>query len=153
MTLSFSKGISAPIGAAVVGSAAVIRRVKRLRQSIGPGDVDARGVLGKAHTMAAAVARMWTDRDGSLSRPTETNKVWLDLAGAGVTVEMLNDLGMRNGILLAGPQIVLHHQIGDKALASLERVFDDLLARRQPKAAVKPSEAAVRSKACVQARW
>ncbi|AEO53567.1 hypothetical protein MYCTH_2295075 [Thermothelomyces thermophilus ATCC 42464] len=50
---------------------------------------------------------MWTDRAGSLSRPTETNMVWLDLAGAGVTVEMLNDLGMRKGILLAGPRIVL----------------------------------------------
>ncbi|KAL2180442.1 uncharacterized protein P884DRAFT_297118 [Thermothelomyces heterothallicus CBS 202.75] len=77
--------------------------------------------------MAAAMARMWTDRGGSLSRATETNMVWLDLAGAGVTVEMLNDLGMRNGILLAGPRI--------------------------PKAAVKPTAAAVRSKACVQARW
>ncbi|KAK4121269.1 hypothetical protein N657DRAFT_665561 [Parathielavia appendiculata] len=155
MTLSFSKGIGAPIGAVVVGSSAVIRRVKRLRQSIGggvrkmgvlaaaareallenfgPGDVDVRGVLGAVHGMAAAVARMWTDRGGRLLRPTETNMVWLDLASAGVTAEMLNAVGTRSGILISAPRIVLHHQICATALASLEQVFDAVLSLRQLK--------------------
>ncbi|KAH6853837.1 pyridoxal phosphate-dependent transferase [Chaetomium sp. MPI-CAGE-AT-0009] len=154
LTLSFSKGIGAPIGAVVVGSGAVIRRIKRLRQSIGggvrktgllaaaareavlenfgPGDVDVVGVFSVTHGMAAAVARMWTDRGGKLLRPTETNMAWLDLASAGVTAETLNGMGMRNGILIAAPRIVLHHQICAKALVSLEQVFDDVLVRRLP---------------------
>ncbi|KAK4233200.1 alanine racemase [Achaetomium macrosporum] len=172
MTLSFAKGIGAPIGAVVVGSHAVIRRVKTLRQSIGggarkmgvlaaaareavlenfgPGDVDVRGVLGAAHGMAAAVARMWTDRGGRLLRPTETNMVWLDLASAGVTAERLNEMGMRSGIFTAAPRIVLHHQICAEELASLEHVFDAVLVRPQIKAEIEPSGLGVKSKACVQ---
>jgi threonine aldolase len=172
LTLSFSKGIGAPIGAVVVGSAAVIRRIKRLRQSIGggvrktgflaaaareavlenfgPGDVDARGVFSITHGMAAAVARMWTDRGGKLLRPAETNMAWLDLPSAGVTAETLNGMGMRHGILIAAPRIVLHHQISAKALMSLEQVFDDILVRRQIGAADGLGGLGVRSKGCVQ---
>ncbi|KAK4149848.1 alanine racemase [Chaetomidium leptoderma] len=172
MTLSFAKGVGAPIGAMVVGSAEVIRRVKRLRQSIGggvrktgvlaaaareavlenfgPGDTDARGVFGATHGMAETVTRMWTDRGGKLVRPTETNIVWLDLAGIGVTSRTLNDMGMRSGILIAAPRIVLHHQICTKALVSLEQVFDDLLVRRQFGPAVGPGDLGVQSKGCVQ---
>jgi threonine aldolase len=171
MTLSFAKGVGAPIGSVVVGSAAVIRRVKRLRQSIGggvrkagvlaaaakeavlenfgPGDVDVRGVLGVAHGMAAAVARMWTDRGGKLSRPTETNMVYLDLESAGVTAETLNDMGMRSGILIAAPRIVFHPQICADALVSLEQVFDDVLVRRQLDGVAGPEELDVQSKGCV----
>jgi threonine aldolase len=171
MTLSFAKGLGAPIGAVVVGSAAIIRRVKRLRQSIGggvrkigvlaaaargavlenfgPGDVDVRGVLGTAHGMAAAVARMWTDKGGKLLRPTETNMVWLDLESAGVTAEILNDLGMRHSILLAAPRIVFHHQISAKALASLNQVFDAVLVRRQLGAAVHADRLGMPSKGCI----
>ncbi|KAK4251845.1 alanine racemase [Corynascus novoguineensis] len=171
MTLSFAKGIGAPIGAVVVGSAAVIRRVKRLRQSIGggvrkmgvlaaaareallenfgPESVDVRGVFGHAHDMAAAVSRMWTDRGGRLSRPTETNMVWLDLASAGVTADALNQMGIQSGILLAGPRIVLHYQICPKALESLEQVFEKILVHRQLKADAGLNGFAVRSKACV----
>ncbi|KAL2199310.1 pyridoxal phosphate-dependent transferase [Corynascus similis CBS 632.67] len=171
MTLSFAKGIGAPIGAVVVGSAAVIRRVKRLRQSIGggvrkmgvlaaaareallenfgPENVGVRGVFGHAHDMAAAVSRMWTDRGGRLSRPTETNMVWLDLASAGVTADALNQMGIQSGILLAGPRIVLHYQICSKALASLEQVFERILVHRQLEADAGPNGFAVRSKACV----
>lgn len=175
MTLSFAKGVGAPIGALVVGSAEVIRRVKRLRQSIGggvrkigvlaaaareavlenfgPGDVDERGVLGAAHDMASTVARMWTDRGGRVTRPTETNMVWLDLASAGITPETLNDLGMRNGILVAAPRIILHPQICGKALATLEQVFDEVLVRRQVEIPAGVSHLGVQSKGCVQAMW
>ncbi|KAK3300452.1 pyridoxal phosphate-dependent transferase [Chaetomium fimeti] len=172
LTLSFSKGIGAPIGAVVVGSGAVIRRIKRLRQSIGggvrktgllaaavreavlenfgPGDVDVGGVFSVTHDMAAAVTRMWTDRGGKLLRPSETNMAWLDLASAGVTAETLNGMGMRNGILIAAPRIVLHHQICAKALVSLEQVFDDILVRRKVEGADGPGAFGLRSKGCVQ---
>ena len=176
MTLSFAKGIGAPVGAMVVGSAEVMGRVKRLRQSVGggvrkvgvlaaaareavlesfgPGGVDSvRGAFGAGHGMAEVVARMWTDRGGRLVRPTETNMVWLDLVSAGVTAEVVNEMGVRSGILVAAPRIVLHHQICAKALASLEQVFEDILVRRQQEAVVTPSDFGVQSKGCGQVVW
>jgi threonine aldolase len=119
-------------------------------ENFGPGDVDTRGILGAAHGMASAVARMWTDRGGRLSRPTETNMVWLDLESAGITPEGINNLGMRNGILVAAPRIILHHQICSKALASLEQMFDDLLVRRQFEVSAGLGHLSVQSKGCVQ---
>ncbi|KXX74386.1 Alanine racemase TOXG [Madurella mycetomatis] len=176
MTLSFAKGVGAPIGAMVVGSAEVIERVKRLRQSVGggvrkvgvlaaaareavlenfgPGPADTRGAFGTAHDMAGTAARWWTDRGGKLIRPTETNMVWLDLAAAGVTAEALNYRAMRSGILLAAPRIVFHHQICAKAMASLEQLFDDVLVRRRAEAAVGPGGGVgMQSKGCVQPMW
>ncbi|KAK1759752.1 alanine racemase [Echria macrotheca] len=171
MTLSFAKGIGAPIGAAVVGSSEVIRRVKRLRQSIGggvrkagvlaaaameavlenfgPGDVDVCRVIQGGHSAAAEVSNMWTARGGKLLRPTETNMVWLDLAAAGVAAETVSDMASRRGVLLAAPRVVLHHQICADALVSLGQVFDDILAGGV--AAVDAADLGVRSKGCVQA--
>ncbi|KAK0702277.1 pyridoxal phosphate-dependent transferase [Lasiosphaeris hirsuta] len=169
MTLSFAKGIGAPIGAMVVGTAEVIRRVKRLRQSIGggvrkagllaaaaheavlenfgPGDVDSRGILRASHFMAEAVATMWTTRGGKLTRPTETNMAWLDLTSARISPKALNDNGLLKGVLIAAPRIVLHHQICPEALASLEQVFDNVLVDKDN--VVETSHHSLPSKGCV----
>lgn len=172
MTLSFAKGIGAPIGAVIVGDAEVIRRVKRLRQSIGggvrkagllaaaareavaenfgPGDMDVRGVLKTAHDMAGRIANMWIARGGKLLRPVETNMVWLDLGSVGVAAGTLNALAMRRGVLLAAPRVVVHPQICAKALESLEHVFDDVLDKEQEQVAVGIGEITVPSKGCVE---
>ncbi|KAK3356518.1 pyridoxal phosphate-dependent transferase [Lasiosphaeria hispida] len=169
LTLSFAKGIGAPIGAMVVGTAEVIHRVKRLRQSIGggvrkvgvlaaaaqeavlenfgPGDVDSRGILRASHGMAEAVATMWTTRGGRLTRPTETNMVWLDLTSASLSPKALNDGGLLRGVLIAAPRIVLHHQICPEALASLEQVFVDVLVNKHN--VVETSNNSPPSKGCV----
>ena len=173
LTVSFAKGIGAPIGAAIVGPVDVICRVKRLRQSIGggvrkfgvlaaaareamlenfgPGPLDARGVLRAAHGMAAAVARMWTSRGGKLLRPAETNMVWLDLAAAGVAAAAVNEAALRRGVLVSTPRIVLHHQICAKALASLEQVFEDVLVERNIEVMMPAGGAPLMSKGCVLA--
>ncbi|KAK0650997.1 pyridoxal phosphate-dependent transferase [Cercophora newfieldiana] len=170
MTLSFAKGIGAPIGAMIVGSASIVRRVKRLRQSIGggvrksgvlaaaareavmenfgPGGTDVMGTLQLVHSMAKKVSWMWTRRGGKLLRPTETNIVWLDLAAAGTSADVLGGMGVEKGILLAAPRIVLHHQISADALASLEHIFDMVLVRDQT--SVKVGSRTV-TKGCVQA--
>ncbi|GAB1312417.1 hypothetical protein MFIFM68171_02627 [Madurella fahalii] len=129
MTLCFAKGVGALIGVMVVGSAEVIERVKRLRQSVGGG-------AREVGLLAAAVREVVLDNfgAGTLLRPTETNMVWLDLATAWVTAEALNDKAMRSGILLAPPRIVFYYQICAKAIASLEQLFDDVL----PGATVDP---------------
>jgi len=172
MTLSFAKGIGAPIGAMIVGSTTVICRVKRLRQSIGggvrkagilaaaareavlenfgPGGVDVKCTLQVAHRMAKEVSRMWAERGGKLLRPTETNIVWLDLGAAETSAEVLSEMGVEGGILLAGPRIVLHHQITAEALLGLEKVFDAVLVRDTSNVVLKTG---VRTtlKGCVQA--
>ncbi|KAK3389264.1 pyridoxal phosphate-dependent transferase [Podospora didyma] len=172
MTLSFAKGLGAPIGAMIVGSKDLIHRAKRLRQSIGggvrkagvltvaareallesfgPGDVDVKGVARAIHDMAAAVAGMWTSRGGYLLRPVETNMVWLDLPSAGISAASVDDLAMRRGLLTAAPRIVLHHQISAKALMSLEHVFDDLLAHKEMRID-EMTEVKIMRKGCVQA--
>jgi len=58
--------------------------------------------------------------------------VWLDLEAAGTSADVFCKLGMESGILLAGPRIVLHHQISADAMASMEHIFDDLLVRDRP---------------------
>ena len=168
MTVSFSKGIGAPIGAMVVGSREIVGRMRRLRQSIGggvrkvgmlaaaareaveenfgPGGVDERGVLEAGHAMARRVGELWTRRGGRLARPVETNLVWLDVSFAGVEAGIMNATGLNRGLLISSPRVVLHHQICEEALVSLEEVFEDVLVRGPDG---EESEAPVALRGCV----
>ncbi|KAK8880083.1 beta-eliminating lyase [Apiospora arundinis] len=145
MTLCFGKGLAAPIGAAIVGSALLVQRVKRVRQSIGggvrksgvlaaaawqavwenfgPGDADVRGVLRGTHDVAREVADLWTSLGGRLLRRVETNLIWLDLRHAGVEKTAFNDLARRHGVKVRAPRLVLHQQVSPDALHRLGRVF------------------------------
>ncbi|ORY68508.1 beta-eliminating lyase [Pseudomassariella vexata] len=149
LTLSFNKALGAPMGAMVVGSQDLIKRVRRLRQSIGGGvrqtgimaamarqavldnfgakQVDSRGELEKTHDMAKMLGRAWTDAGGRLLRPVETNMVWLDMKSAGISIEAFNEMGKRHGILVNGKRIMVHHQICEAANQKLTRMFDELL--------------------------
>ncbi|KAK4442797.1 beta-eliminating lyase [Podospora aff. communis PSN243] len=151
LTISFSKGLGAPIGAMVLGSEETILRVKRLRQSIGggvrkvgmlaaaareamcenwgPRGEDERGVVGRVHGPAKRVAGMWTDRGGRLARPTETGMVWLDLDGVPVDAGVVNAVAVRRGVLVAAPRVVVHHQICERAVEVLGEVFEEVLER------------------------
>lgn len=155
MTLSFGKELGAPIGSMIVGSTEDMVRARRLRQSIGggvrkvgpmaaaawqakidnfgSGDVDTRGVIARTHGLARVAAGMWTARAGLLSRPVETNLVWLDLksANGGVVVNRaaLDAAATQRGIQVRAPRIVLHHQISPEAMQRLEAVFDQVLGR------------------------
>ncbi|KAK1636565.1 beta-eliminating lyase [Colletotrichum phormii] len=151
LTLDFSKNLAAPMGAMVLGSAELIKRLRRMRKSIGggmrqagvlaaaarqavlenfgPGTRDVRGVLGRSRVMAAEVGGMWVSRGGVLLKPVETNMVWLDLRGCGVGVKQWNEAGRRRGIRLDGKRVVLHHQVGEVAMRLLGDVMDEVLGR------------------------
>ncbi|KAK0618883.1 pyridoxal phosphate-dependent transferase [Immersiella caudata] len=169
LTVSFAKGIGAPIGAMVVGSKEVVSRVKRLRQSIGggvrkvgilaaaareamrenwgEGETDERGVLGRVHEMARRVEGMWMEKGGGLARKTETNMVWLDLGR--VDAKVLNEMAWRRGLLVAAPRLVMHHQICDRAVELLGDVFDEVLVRVAGEDGAPTSGRGVASKGCV----
>lgn len=149
MTLSFGKGLAAPIGSAIVGSMEVIARTRRLRQSVGggirkagpivaaawqatienfgPGDADIRGVIQRTHDLARVVADMWTSRGGLLLRRVETNLVWLDLRSAGLDKPTLDAAANQRDVRIRAPRIVLHHQIAPEAMQRLEAVFEEVL--------------------------
>jgi len=154
LTLDFSKNLGAPMGAVVVGSAALVGRVRRIRKGIGgglrqagvlaaaarqaveenfgSGLVDERGVLRRSQALARVVGCMWTERGGRLLADVETNIVWLDLRRAGVENSTWNAAGMKHGIRLDGKRVVLHHQINDEALTRLAAVMDDIFGRQGP---------------------
>ncbi|KAK8100394.1 hypothetical protein PG999_010768 [Apiospora kogelbergensis] len=152
MTLCFGKGLAAPIGAAVVGAASLVRRVKQLRQSIGggvrkvgpmaaaawqavldsfgPGSVDVRGVLRSTHDTARGLAEMWTSLGGKFLRRVETNLIWLDLKDIGVEKAAFNDLACRHKVRVRAPRIVVHPQISPDALYRLGLVFHEVMASK-----------------------
>lgn len=84
------------------------------------------GKLRVVHERAKRVGRMWEARGGRLQKPVQTNQVWLDLDGLGVTAEEWNNIGEYRGLLLDGPRLVLHHQITEDAIDRLDLAFADL---------------------------
>lgn len=153
--LDFSKSLGAPMGAVVVGSAALVHRVRRLRKAVGGGMRQA-GVLAAAaraaidegfgsnewgepeqiktwtrvHDLAKAVGEMWTRRGGQLLRDVETNMVWVDLKGIGLDEKSWNETGKKFGVKLDGKRIVLHRQISDEAIERLDEIFENVLKPR-----------------------
>ncbi|PGH08860.1 hypothetical protein AJ80_07730 [Polytolypa hystricis UAMH7299] len=149
VSLCFSKGLGAPIGSMVVGSNAFIKKARWFRKAIGGGTRQA-GVLSAAmrvaveetfgsgpngaggklagtHTKARRIADMWTAKGGKLANPVETNMVWFELEGAGISVGDWAEFGKREGLGLLGNRLVVHYQISDEAIDRLGRVMDQVL--------------------------
>ncbi|CZT49022.1 related to threonine aldolase [Rhynchosporium secalis] len=136
VSVDFSKGLGAPMGAMILGNEKFISRARRIRKGIG-GGMRQSGVLSAAawaaldnienlpdvHRQAKIVADMWTRRGGKLRRRTETNLVWVDLEDE----ERIRQIGQRYGIQVDGCRIALHYQISSEGVHRLGRVFDDIL--------------------------
>lgn len=144
VAVDFSKGLGAPMGAMVLGKAETIHQVRRIRKSTGGGLRQA-GVLSSmawaalqenfdkprirgVHKMAADMSKRWTSRGGKMLYPTETNQLWVDLAVLSVSSEDFIQMGRQHGLILDGPRIVFHNQIGTEAVSDLGKMFDKLLA-------------------------
>ena len=136
ISLCFSKGLGAPIGSILVGSAAFRTRARHIRKMIGGGmrqagvvtaparvaveDTFLGGKLKASHVRARQIADMWEGYGGKLTAPTETNMVWFDLAGAGTDAKRFIEDGERAGLRLMGGRLVVHYQIGDEAVRRLD---------------------------------
>ncbi|KAI9663139.1 MAG: hypothetical protein M1821_008187 [Bathelium mastoideum] len=155
VSLDFSKNLGAPMGAMIVGSPALIHRVRRIRKAVGGGMRQA-GVLTAAaraavaenfgsgswgefekterlrevHEAAKRLGEVWTSQGGMLLRPIETNMLWVDLAAAGCDEERWKRLGLKHGVKVDGKRIVLHRQISAEALSKLVDVFREVLKPR-----------------------
>ncbi|MGW3960842.1 GntG family PLP-dependent aldolase [Amycolatopsis sp. NPDC005003] len=112
-----SKGLSAPVGSVVTGSAELIGRVRRVRKMLGGGMRQA-GVIAAAGIVAldTMVDRLAEDHeharvlaDGLAGIPgvevdrvaVRTNMVRFRVAGPGITHQGLIDLAARDGVRLA----------------------------------------------------
>lgn len=153
VSLDFSKGLGASMGAMIVGDQKYVTRARRIRKSVGGGmrqagvlsgpawsavdetfgsGVWGRNVGGKlrgVHGTAREVAEMWIKRGGRLRRRVETNIVYVDLEEAGISDEDFRDLGRKFGIKLDGCRIVLHYQISDEALRRMGMVFNEAFSK------------------------
>ncbi|EED23998.1 L-allo-threonine aldolase, putative [Talaromyces stipitatus ATCC 10500] len=151
--ICFSKGLAAPIGSIIVGPKEILDHCRWVRKSIGGGIRQAGiicaaarvaveenfgkgpngegGRLRETHKKAKTIEDMWLSRGGTVSRPVETNMVWLDLSYSGITADELIRVGKEEGVKLMSGRIVVHYQIAKGAIVRLEKVFDRLLSVKE----------------------
>lgn len=146
VSLCFSKGLGAPIGSVLVGSKEVVKRARWVRKSIGGGlrqsgvvaaaarvgveETFLGGELKKGQAMARRIGEMWEERGGGLEREVETNMVWLDLEGQGVSEEEWVEAAGRRGVKVAGTRVVVHYQITEEAVGKLGEAMGEVLERK-----------------------
>jgi threonine aldolase len=148
VALDFSKAICAPGGTMLVADGHTIKTARQLRKPMGTigqlgiltsaaeaafkeqfglGILNGNSTIRDLHIMTRRVARMWTDRGGSLVKPTETNMIWLDLPSIGLDREEFNETAKQFGIKSDGQRLVLHQQVSEEAIQRLGALFDCLL--------------------------
>lgn len=113
--IDFSKGLGAPVGAAMAGSRAFIDEVWRWKQRLG-GSMRQAGVCAAAcihaldhhvdrladdHANARALARGLSQISGMVVQEPETNLVFFNPAGAGVPGQQMVAKLREHGVLLA----------------------------------------------------
>jgi threonine aldolase len=113
--LDFSKGLGAPVGAAIAGSRDFIDEVWRWKQRLG-GSMRQAGICAAAcvyaldhhvdrladdHANARALARGLSQIAGIEVQQPETNLVFFNPDGAGVTGEKMVEALQKRGVLLA----------------------------------------------------
>jgi threonine aldolase len=118
VSVCLSKGLGAPVGSVLAGSAEVIREARVWRKRLGAGWRQA-GVLAAAglyavrnnvdrlaedHTNARAVAEVLADAVPGSVKPeqVETNIVVVDLSGTGKSVARVVDEAKAEGVLVGG---------------------------------------------------
>lgn len=113
--LDFTKGLGAPLGAVLCGSAAFIDQAWRWKQRLG-GSLRQAGMnaaaclyaldhnidrLAEDHTNAAALARGLSQLPGLIVEQPETNLVFFDTKGTGLTADAFADKARQLGIMVS----------------------------------------------------
>lgn len=112
--LDFTKGLGAPLGAVLCGSAALIEQAWRWKQRLGGGlrqsGICAAGCLyaldhhvarlAEDHANAAALAAGLARLPGVTVEPQETNLVFFDVAGTGRGAQAIADAARAEGLRL-----------------------------------------------------
>ncbi|KAH8149751.1 uncharacterized protein LAJ45_06382 [Morchella importuna] len=140
ISVSMSKGMGAPTGSVVLGSEELVAKARHVRKAIG-GGIRQAGVLtamanaaidevwsgGKYRVGDAWAKRLegkWKALGGEVSYPVQTNMVWADLKGRGVTEEVWSACAEREGVKVGSGRIVCHFQNTIEAVEALERTME-----------------------------
>jgi threonine aldolase len=120
--LDFTKGLGAPLGAVLCGSAAFVDQAWRWKQRLG-GSLRQAGICAAAclyaldhniglladdHANAAALARGLAQLPGLAVETPETNLVFFDTKGAGLTADAFADAARLKGIMVS---VVGRHRV------------------------------------------
>ncbi|KAF9157581.1 Threonine aldolase [Actinomortierella ambigua] len=164
ISLCLSKGIGAPIGSILVGSAAVIKKARHFRLLFGGGWRQA-GFLAEAalwgiknnwptmeetHRQAKWLERVFVQIGCKMTNPVETNMVWVDTSEAGFTVDELMAELAKEGIKISGSgcaaRVVLHYQITDEAVERFIEVLRKMAVSPRMKVSVDLTKAQMRER-------
>jgi threonine aldolase len=113
--IDFSKGLGAPVGAALAGSRAFIQEAWRWKHQFGgamrqAGIIAAGAVYALNHHVerlaednenAQILARGLSEIEGIVVEPVETNLIFFDVSGMGVTAEAFNALLKEKGLRIS----------------------------------------------------
>jgi len=151
VTLCFTKGLGAPLGSIIVGTAAFIKRARGVRKLLG-GGLRQTGVIAapariaveqvflgkelkKAQETAKFIADSWVSLGGKLRNPTETNMIWLDLEASGIQkpdfAQMACEAGLKTMKGRLEDRLVVHYQICEEAVSALIAVFRSVLGAKR----------------------
>ncbi|WP_407951752.1 threonine aldolase family protein [Plantactinospora veratri] len=147
LSVCLSKGLGAPVGSLVVGSAERIARARVIRKRMGGGMRQA-GILAAAgrYALRHHVERLASDHAraarlaaalapfGVLAGPVRTNIVPLDLTKCGFDAPELGAAARDRGVLVSvlGPRIarlVTHHDLDDAGVDRAVEVLTELFRR------------------------
>jgi threonine aldolase len=146
VSLCFSKGLGAPIGSVLVGDEGFIRKARHFRKLFGGGWRQA-GILAAAclftlnhhfpklhkdHENALQLSKKLQSIGFKLTKPTETNMVWVDLASFGLTCDKVAEKLSLHGIKILGGnntelRLVTHHQISRDSIIKLSSVLESMI--------------------------
>lgn len=135
ISVCFSKGMGAPVGSVLVGNKDFIRKARHFRKVMGGGWRQA-GVLAGAclYALENNWKRMSVDHDNAkflsdklvslgfkLSRPTETNMVWIDSKDLGFSIKQWSQAAKDIGVIIMPSEgtttrLVTHLQITRQSL-------------------------------------
>jgi len=145
--IDFSKGLGAPVGAALAGSSAFIQEAWRWKHQFGgamrqAGIIAAGAVyalehhverLAEDHANARTLAQGLAEIEGISVEPVETNLVYFDVTGLGITGDEFDqrvlDRGLRISVM--GPtriRAVTHLDVSSRQIAEAIGIIRDVAA-------------------------
>ncbi|WP_422785767.1 threonine aldolase family protein [Pseudonocardia spirodelae] len=135
VAVCLSKGLGAPVGSVVAGSAEFVEQARRLRKMLG-GGVRQGGVLGAAglvaledldrlaedHELATTLAAGLRERGWRVREP-QTNIVLVDVADVRGTIAAFAEAGVRAGAIAGKLRLMTHRDVTEKHVrAALDRI-------------------------------
>ncbi|WP_442965850.1 threonine aldolase family protein [Pseudonocardia sp. HH130630-07] len=135
VSVCLSKGLGAPVGSVVAGSAEFVGHARRLRKMLGGGvrqggimaaaglvaleDVDR---LAEDHELATALAAGLRERGWRVREP-QTNIVLMDVADLRGTIAAFGERGVRAGAIAGKLRLMTHRDLTERHVAAaLDRI-------------------------------